>query len=128
MLFNTKVFNCLPPYAWHGHDYHFAQNLAHYGHRIYVDTDTVVPISRGPARHLAKSWDELWDGLKAAFERRRNRDRDRRPPEGFDPVFGKGHVDKDGVYWAVESWKRSGVNGPMHRQNGKKGGDSAETP
>ena len=117
MLFNTKVFNCLPPYAWHGHDYHFAQNLAHYGHRIYVDTDTVVPISRGPARHLAKDWVELWSGLKRAFESRRSDDRDRRPPADFDPVFGKGTVDKDGVYWAINNWKYLGVNGPMQGRN-----------
>src|SRR3990167_2285943 len=72
MLFNTKVFNCLDAYAWHGHDYHFAQNLAHYGHRILVDTETLVYVTRGPARHPVKSWDELWASLKAARDSRQN--------------------------------------------------------
>jgi len=121
MLFNTKVFNCLPPYAWHGHDYHFAQNLAHFGHRIHVDTDTVVHVTRGPARHPVKRWDELWSSLKVAYESRQNDERDRRPPPGFDPVFGEGTVDQAGVYWAVDSWKYLGTNGPMQPagENGK---------
>lgn len=119
MLFNSKVFNCLPPYAWHGHDYHFSQHLAHFGHRIYVDTDTIVPISRGPARHLAKGWDELWGGLKRAFESRLNDDRLRGPPADFEPAFGKGTIDQHGVYWAIDRWKYLGVNGPMQGRNGE---------
>jgi len=31
----------------------------------------------------------------------------------FDPAFGEGFVDEHGVYWAMEEWKRSRVNGPM---------------
>ena len=113
MLFNTKVFNCLDAYAWHGHDYHFAQNLAHFGHRIYVDTDTVVSLTRGPARHPVKTWDELWSSLRNAYDSRRNDDRDRRPPPDFDPAFGEGTVAADGTYWAVDNWKYQGINGPM---------------
>ena len=113
MLFNTKVFNCLDHYAWHGHDQHFSQSLGHYGHRIYVDTDTVVDVVRGPSRHPAKTWDELWASIKGAYERRQNQERDRRPPPDFDPAFGKGTVDKDGVYWAVEQWKNVGVRGQI---------------
>ena len=116
MLFNTKVFNCLAPYAWHGHDIHFAQNLAHFGHRVYLDTETVVHLTRGPARHPAQSWDTLWARLKAKYDSRQNEKRHREPPAGFDPVFGKGSIDTEGVYWAVDSWKYSGVNGPMQIQ------------
>ncbi len=113
MLFNTRVFNCLAPYAWHGHDIHFAQNLAHFGHRIYVDTDTVVHTTRGPARHPAQPWDELWERLRTKYNSRQNDKRHREPPPDFDPAFGKGSVDSEGVYWGVDSWKYGGVNGPM---------------
>ena len=113
MLFNTKVFNCLAPYAWHGHDFHFAQNLAHFGHRIYVDTDTVVHLTKGPARWPVTKWTTLWEKIGLAYEKRRTNDRHREPPPGFDPAFGEGTVDEKGVYWAMEEWKRLGVNGPM---------------
>ena len=113
MLFNTKVFNCLDHYAWHGHDYHFAQSLAHFGHRIHVDTDTVVDVTRGPARHAGKQFDEMMADLKRAHDGFQNDERDRRPPPDFDPVFGVGSVDEHGVYWAVESWKRTVADGPM---------------
>ena len=130
MLFNVKVFNCLPPFAWWGHDYHFAQCLAHYGHRIHVDTDTIVELTKGPARNLAKSWDQLWERFQFMFEHMRNADRERGAPPGFDPVFGDGTVDKDGVYWAVQQWERLGLNGPMQHQklagarNGTENSDS----
>ena len=113
MLFNTKVFNCLAPYAWHGHDFHFAQNLGHFGHRIYVDTDTIVHVTKGPARWPVTEWPKLWEKIGNAYEKRRNNDRHREPPPDFDPVFGEGTVDENGVYWALEEWKRLGVNGPM---------------
>ena len=119
MLFNTKVFNCLDAYAWHGHDFHFAQQLAHYGHRIYVDTDTPIHITRGPARHPSQPWDTLWERLRTAYDRRQNEKRLRGPPPGFDPAFDKGTVDQSGVYWAVDSWKYGGVNGPMQGRNGE---------
>ena len=113
MLFNTKVFNCLAPYAWHGHDFHFAQNLAHFGHRSYVDTDTVVHLTRGPARHPSTPWPELWRRLEKGYESRRIDERHREPPPDFDPAFDEGVVDERGVYWAVDSWRRLGANGPM---------------
>jgi len=115
MLFNTKVFNCLPPYAWHGHDFHFAQSLAHYGHRIYVDTDAVIHVTRGPSRHPAQPWGDFWDRQRKMFESRQNDNRHREPPPGFDPVFGEGAVDKDGVYWGKEEWKYDGVSGANQR-------------
>ena len=115
MLFNTKVFNCLDAYAWHGHDYHFAQQLAHHGHRIYIDTDTVVHATRGPARHPSQTWDELWARLERAYNRRASQKRHREPPPGFDPAFSDGYVDKAGVYWAVDQWSRTGANGPMQK-------------
>ena len=116
MLFNTKVFNCLEPYSWHGHDYHFAQCLDFYGHRIHVDTDTPIKITRGPARHPTRTWDELWARLHKAYDSRQNDHRDRSPPPGFDPAFSKGYVDRDGVYWGREDWARIGVHGPMFRE------------
>jgi len=109
MLFNTKVFNCLDHYAWHGHDFHFSQSLNHYGHCIMVDTDTSVTVVRGPSRHPSKSWGELWEGMKKAHDNRVNGDRDRGPPPDFDPVFGHGVVDMDGVYWAREKLKYGGA-------------------
>lgn len=111
MLFNTKVFNCLDHYSWHGHDYHFSQSLAHYGHRIFVDTDTVVDVTRGPSRHPSKPWEELWRDLERGFKSRQADDRDRRPPPGFDSAFAEGFVDKDGVYWAKRNWRHAGAMG-----------------
>jgi hypothetical protein len=116
MLFNTKVFNCLDPYAWHGHDYHFAQCLNHFGHRIFVDTDTKIHVTRGPARWPTREWDDLFARLKRAYNSRQNDARRRGPPPDFDPAFSEGYVDKDGVYWGKESWAMVGVHGPMHRE------------
>lgn len=116
MLFKTKVFNCLDAYSWHGHDIHFAQCLNHWGHQVLVDTDVIVQVTRGPSRHPAKTWEELWAGMKAARDRRQNQDRDRRPPPGFDPAFDEGTVDQDGVYWALDKWKYGGVWGPVTQQ------------
>ena len=113
MLFSTKVFNCLDHYSWHGHDRHFSQSLAHFGHRILIDTDTVVDVTRGPARHSGKQFDEMMGDIKRAHDSFQNDDRNRKPPPGFDPVFGEGTVDKHGVYWAVDGMKRHRVNGPM---------------
>ena len=112
MLFNTKVFNCLDHYAWHGHDSHFSQSLAHYGHRIHVDTDTIVKVNHGPSRHPSKTWNNLWDRLKLNYDKRLTESRDRRPPPDFDPAFTEGIVDDDGVYWAKENWARGGALGP----------------
>ena len=113
MLFNSHVFNCLDNYAWHGHDRHFSQALNHFGHHIYVDTNSPMDVAHGPSRHPAKPWAELWQGLERAYDRRQNQDRDRRPPPGFDPAFSEGVVDRDGVYWAKAKWAYSGVRGPM---------------
>lgn len=123
MLFNTKVFNCLAPYAWHGHDFHFAQNLAHYGHRIYIDTDTVIHITRGPARHPSQPWDTLWERLRTKYDSRQKDKRHREPPPGFDPAFSKGTVDEDGVYWGMDMWKHGGVRGP---RSAKREADNAQ--
>ena len=116
MLFNTKVFNCLDAYAWHGHDFHFSQCLAHHGHRIYVDTDTVVKVTRGASRNPIKSWEQLWKDMEKSYHQGHYEDRDRRPPPGFDPAFSpSGVVDKHGMYWASERWRHLGVNGPMQK-------------
>lgn len=114
MLFNTKVFNCLDHYAWHGHDMHFSQSLSHFGHRIHVDTDTVVDVTRGPSRHAAKDWDQMMSDMKRSHDSFAHDDRDRRPPPNYDAAFGKGYVDEHGVYWGVEQWHRFDINGPLH--------------
>ena len=113
MLFNARIFNVLEPTAWRGSDFLFSQCLNNLGHRIYVDTDTIVQVTRGPSRHPSKGWDALFAGLKAGYEHRQTADRKRGPPPGFDPAFEKGMVDEDGVYWAVDKWKYGGVHGPV---------------
>ena len=126
MLFNTKVFNCLDHYAWHGHDYHFAQSLGHFGHRIVVDTDTVVDLTRGPARHAGKQFDDMMADLRRAHDGFQNDERDRRPPPDFDSAFGPGAVDKHGVYWAIDEWKRAVIGGPMQDGVTNKLGEDAD--
>jgi hypothetical protein len=107
MLFNTKVFNALPAHAWYGHDFHFAQYLGHVGHRIYVDTSAVVNCVKGPSRHGAWTWEQIWDGMEKTYKKMREEDRDRRPPTGFDPTFGEGEITPDGAYWRDEPpWKK----------------------
>jgi hypothetical protein len=101
MLFNVKIFNTLDTHAWWGTDYHFGQALNYLGHRIYVDTDTVVNVVRGPSRHSAKGYQEFWDGHEQMSRRLHNEERDRRPPPAFNPLTDDGWVDKDGTYFAV---------------------------
>lgn len=101
MLFNPKIFNVLDPLAWRGSDYHFAQALNYIGHRIYVDTDTVVKVVRGPTRHAHKEYDEFWDGHREMWDRLRNEERNRHAPPGWNPAKDDGYVDKDGTYFGV---------------------------
>lgn len=111
MLFNTKIFNVLEPTAWRGSDHVFAQALNFIGHRIYVDTDTVVKVVKGPARHAAKEYDEFWEDHRKMWERLRFEDRDRRPPPTFDPVKDDGVVDNHGTYFGVPNHIARGKNG-----------------
>ena len=107
MLFYTKVFNGLPAHAWYGHDIHFSQYLNHVGHRVFVDTDVIVNVVKGPARHGGWTYDEIQDGMKKTFHKMRYEDRDRRPPEGYDPVFGEAVVTPDGAYWTTYApWRK----------------------
>lgn len=101
MLFNTKIFNHLEPTAWRGSDFLFGQALNHLGHRIYVDTNTVVKVTKGPARWAGKSYDEFWADHRKMWEDLRHRDIDRGPPPGFNPLKDDGYVDKDGTYSAM---------------------------
>ena len=78
-----------------------------------MDTETVVHVTKGPARWPVTEWSKLWEKIGGAYEKRRNNDRHREPPPDFDPAFSEGTVDENGVYWALEEWKRLGVNGPM---------------
>lgn len=110
MLFNTKVFNCLDHYAWHGHDYHFSQSLNHYGHQILVDTDTVVSVTRPPTGTQSRPWDEMFERMKCAHDSRLNDERHREPPPDFDP-FSTAHIDRYGAYWNGAERDVS-VNGP----------------
>lgn len=111
MLFNPKIFNVLDSNAWKGTDYQFGQCLDHIGHRVYVDTDTVVPIVKGPSRLAAKAYDAFWKGHRTMYNRLQNEERDRSAPPGFNPETDDGWVDKDGTYFAVPRQKAA--------QNGK---------
>ena len=101
MLFNVKIFNVLEPTAWRGNDFLFAQALNFLGHRIYVDTDTVVKVVHGPTRHASKEYDEFWTDHRKLWERLRTEDRDRDPPPSFNPLTDDGYVDKYGTYFGV---------------------------
>lgn len=111
MLFNAHIFNVLDPTAWRGNDYLFAQALNFLGHRIYVDTDTVVGLAKGPARHADKSYDEFWADHRRMYERLRTERRDRRPPASFNPLKDDGWVDKDGTYFGVINRVARGKDG-----------------
>jgi len=101
MLFNVKIFNVLSETAWRGTDYLFAQCLNYIGHRVYVDTDTVVKVTHGPTRHASKEYDEYWDDHRKLWERLRSENRDRRPPPDFNPLKDDGYVDKHGTYFGM---------------------------
>ncbi len=116
MLFNTKIFNVLEPNAWRGNDYLFAQSLNFLGHRIYVDTDTVVKVTHGPTRQASKEYDEYWTDHRKMWERLRNEDRNRQPPPGFNPLKDNGYVDEHGTYFGVLNSVARGTNGG---KNGK---------
>ena len=103
MLFNVKIFNVLDPTAWRGNDFLFAQALNFLGHRVYVDTDTVVRLVHGPSRHASKEYDELWTDHRKLWDRLRTEERDRQPPPQFNPLTDDGFVDKDGTYFGVEN-------------------------
>ena len=111
MLFNVKIFNALDSNAWWGTDYHFGQALNYVGHRIYVDTDTVVDVVRGPSRHSAKQYDEFWSDHQKLSERIHHEERNRKPPPGFNPAHDDGWIDQDGCYFAVPNERRrNGTN------------------
>lgn len=115
MLFNVKIFNVLEPTAWRGSDFLFSQALNHIGHRIYVDTDTVVKVTRGPTRHASKEYDEFWADHRKMWDRLRLEDIDRGPPPDFNPLTDNGYVDKYGTYFGVLN---SVARGKQH-QNGQ---------
>lgn len=100
MLINTKIFNVLEPTCWRGDDYIFAQALNHIGHRIYLDTDTVVNVTHGPTRHASKDYKEFWADHEAMRDRLRFEYRDRRAPPGFNPETDNGMM-ADKTYIAV---------------------------
>ncbi len=110
MLFNVKIFNVLAETAWRGSDYLFAQCLNFLGHRVYVDTDTVVKVVHGPTRHASKEYDEFWEDHKTMRGRLRHEYRDRRPPPGFDPLKDNGYVDKYGTYLAMPNTVARSMN------------------
>ena len=116
MLFNPRIFNVLDSNAWRGDDNQFAQTLNHIGHRIYVDTDTVVKTTRGPTRHYSKEYDEYWADHEKMWDRLRNEERDRRPPPNFNPLKDEGFVDQHGVYLGMSNKvARGNSNGPKRR-------------
>ena len=114
MLFNTKIFNVLEPNVWRGNDYLFAQGLNYLGHRVYVDTDTVVRVTKGPTRHASKTYDEFWEDHHEYWDRLRLEDRNRQPPPDFNPLKDDGLVDKHGTYFGI-------LNDIARGKNGRKG-------
>ena len=104
MLFNVRVFNGINVTMWYGADYQLAQQLNHIGHRIYVDTDTIVDVTRGPSRPQVLPWAEYWATMERNHRRMREEDRDRRPPPGYDPVFANGTVTDSGAYMPLGSF------------------------
>ena len=118
MLFNVKIFNVLDSHVWWGTDYHFGQALNYIGHRMYVDTDTVVNVVRGPSRHSAKEYDQFWADHRKMQERIHSEERDRRPPPGFNPLTDDGWLDKDGTYYGVlNKVARESINGAKGNSN-----------
>jgi len=109
MLFNVKIFNVLPETAWRASDYLFAQCLNFIGHRIYVDTDTVVKITHGPTRHASKHYDEYWEDHRKMRDRLRSEWRDRRPPPEFNPLTDDGFIDRYGTYFGVPNPHKNGI-------------------
>ena len=107
MLFNPRIFNVLDTNAWKGDDYQFGLCLNHIGHRIYVDTDTVVAVAKSPSRLAAKSYDAFWEGHRAMFEKLRNEERDRSAPPGFNPETDDGWLDEHGTYFAIPNPKKA---------------------
>ena len=120
MLLNTKIFNVLEPTAWRGNDFVFSQALNHLGHRVYVDTDTVVQVTKGPARHASKGYDEFWADHRKMWDRLRTEERDHRPPPGFNPLKDDGWVDKSGSYFGVLNKVARGGEHVEPRDNGAK--------
>lgn len=116
MLFNARVFNVLEPTAWRGTDFIFAQALNWAGHRIYVDTDTVVKLVKGPTRFAAMSYDEMWEAHRRLWEKRKE-DVDRSPPPSFNPLKDDGHVDEYGTYTAMLNHVARGKPSPS--KNGR---------
>lgn len=110
MLFNPRIFNVLDSNCWKGSDYLFGQSLNHIGHRMYVDTDTVVAIAKGPSRLASKSYATFWKGHQSMYNRLKSEERDRSAPPGFNPETDDGWVDKDGTYFAVPNPKKTATN------------------
>lgn len=101
MLIDARVFNHLEPLCWRGTDWHFAQALHNLGHRLCIDTDTVVKVTRGPSRLASLDYDEFWKSHRKMWHRLRFEQRKRGPPPGFNPETDDGMVDKWGCYFGV---------------------------
>ena len=118
MLLNVRIFNVLEPLAWRGNDFVFAQALNYIGHRVCVDTDTVVQVTKGPARWASKDYDELWADHRKMWDRLRFEERNRQPPPGFNPLTDNGYVDKHGSYLAILNSVARSRSSPGAQSNG----------
>lgn len=96
LLMETAVLNCFPTNTPCGNmttESCFYQRLRHYGHKTYIDTDTVLETARNPQyTGDLKSLDELWENWMQKDKKRRETP-DRKP---IDPG------DKREVYYP---WK-----------------------
>ncbi len=109
MLFDVRVFNVLEPTAWRGDDFMFSQALRHLGHRLYVDTNAVVNVVKGPTREGSMEFDAVLAGRRRLWHRLRRERRNRRPPPGFNPQVDDGFVDSSGTYYGVPNPNRNGT-------------------
>ena len=91
LMFRTNVFNCIGPEAFGigigTHEGPFWQKMWHFGHRLYVDTDTIVNLARDPSYNGNWEYDEIVEKTKENFYHYRLTRRDRRPPSDYDPTW-----------------------------------------
>jgi len=108
MLFKTSVFNC-PGVSFKDGDVgdeQFFRNFWHYGHQPYIDTDTVVPLTKGPGRYGAWSWKDRWKHIEKMYTGSK-KEPDRRPTDPDSPHNHKG------VYAPFMTGGSNGHNGTV---------------
>lgn len=92
LLVKAAIFNCPGTrFSNVSTEGRFFQNLWHYGHQPWMDTDVEVKTTRGPTRPGDLSWDVRWDALKSMYG-----SRDQKPDRGATRPNNPHEVD--GMY------------------------------